>query len=148
MAGKSNLTIHQFRVFDAIVQNGSVTQAALALNLPQPSVSRLIARLEREVGTPLFDRFSTGMALTAAGERFHENTLSAAHFHDLAIDEARAATGLLMGDVSIAAPDSVSGILFAPLVQALRNDHPEVRLRAIASQSSEIPAMLASRGDQ
>ncbi|MEM7207619.1 MAG: LysR family transcriptional regulator [Pseudomonadota bacterium] len=144
MTSKSNLTIHQLRVFDAIVRSGSITQAALALNLPQPSVSRLISRLEREIGVPMFDRFSTGMALTTAGVHFHENAVNAIHFHDRAIDDARASTGLLIGNISIAAPDSVGGVLFAPLVQGMRDDHDGVRLRTIVSQSTEIPRMLAA----
>ena len=144
MTESTNLTLHQFRVFDAVARNGSLTQAALALDIPQPSISRLIARLEREIGTALLDRYSTGVTLTAAGERFYENALQAMHFHDLAIEEARASTGLLMGKVRIAAPDSVGGVLFAPLVQAFKADHDAVSLRTIASQSAQIPGMLAS----
>ncbi len=144
MAGRSDLTIHQFRVFDTVVRSGSLTQAALTLDIPQPSISRVIARLEGAVGALLLNRSSAGVSVTTAGECFHRNAVSALHYHDLAIEEARASKGLLIGDVRIAAPDSVAGILFAPLVQSLRNSHERVRLRTIASQSTEIPAMLAS----
>ena len=144
MAGRSDLTIHQFRVLDAVVRAGSLTRAALTLDLPQPAISRMIARPEQEVGTPLLNRHSGGVTLTTAGERFHDNAEQAVRFHDLAIEEARALTGLLRGEVRVAAPDSVGGILFAPLVQAVRADHAELRIRTVAAQSAEIPAMLAS----
>lgn len=140
----SDLTIHQFRVFDTVVRTGSLTRAALALDVPQPSISRIIARLEREVGTLLLNRSASGVTTTAAGERFHLNAIQAMHYHDVAIEEARAARGQLMGEVGIAAPDSVAGVLFAPLVRKIMSRHQAIRLRTIASQSSEIPALLAS----
>ena len=144
MAGRADLTFHQFRVFDSVVRCGSLSQAALSLDIPQPAVSRVVARIERETGTLLLNRASRGVTLTAAGERFHDNALKAMAYHDLAIEEARAASGVLMGDVVIAAPDSVGGILFAPLVVDIQKNHSDVRLRTIASQSVQIPAMVAS----
>ena len=83
------LTLHQLRVFNAVVQTGSLTGAALALDLPQPSVSRLIARIENTVGVALLERLSTGVTMTAAGEHFHQNAVRAVAFHDLAVEEAR-----------------------------------------------------------
>ncbi len=144
MTRGSDLTIHQFRVFDTVVSCGSFTRAALTLNIPQPSISRIVSRLENEVGTRLLNRSGAGVTLTSAGERFHGNALNAVRYHDLAVEEARASSGLLIGDVVIAAPDSVAGILFAPLVQDFKSRHREVRLRTIASQSIEIPAMISS----
>ena len=144
MAKRTDLTIHQFRVFDVVARSGSLTSAAVALNLPQPSTSRLVARLEREVGTGLVDRSSTGVTLTAAGEHFLKNARMASHYYDLAIEEAQSFGGRLVGEVRIAAPDSVGAILFAPFVRRLKAEDPELRLRTIASQSAAIPAMLAS----
>lgn len=144
MTERSDLTIHQFRVFDTVVSSGSLTQAALRLAVPQPSISRIIGRLEREIGTPLLNRSSAGITLTAAGDHFHRNALNAIYYHDMALEEARASEGLLVGDVRIAAPDSVAGILFAPLVQNFKKCHKNAWLRTIASQSVEIPSMLAS----
>jgi LysR family transcriptional regulator, nitrogen assimilation regulatory protein len=138
------LTIHQIRVFDAVVRNGSLTKAAITLDVPQPSISRMIARLEQDIGTTLVNRSRQGVTLTAAGIRFHLNALESLRFHDLAIEEARALRGLMVGEVRIAAPDSVGGILFAPLVKSFKLEHPGVRLRTFASQSTEIVRMLAT----
>ena len=139
-----NLTIHQFRVFDAVVRNGSLTKAAVVLDTPQPSISRLIAKLEQDVGTALINRSRQGATLTPAGKRFYQNALQVVHYHDLAIEEARSARGLLAGEVRVAAPDSVGGVLFAPLARSFKADHPEVRLRVFAAQSTEIGRMLAA----
>ncbi|WP_421881317.1 LysR family transcriptional regulator [Pacificispira sp.] len=144
MAGSSDLTIHQFRVFDTVVNCGSFTRAALTLDIPQPAISRIVSRLESEVGTRLLNRSNAGVSLTAAGERFHANAIGAVRHHDLALEEARASSGLLIGDVVIAAPDSVAGVLFAPLVQGMKARHQKVSLRTIAAQSIDIPAMVAA----
>src|SRR6476646_2221383 len=56
-------------VFLAVVKAGSFGRAATTLLLSQPSVSERIVRLERVVGTRLFDRNNRGATLTAAGLR-------------------------------------------------------------------------------
>jgi len=54
--------------FLAVVDCGSLGRAALVVNMTQPSLSRRIRELEIRLGSPLFERHSKGMALTAAGE--------------------------------------------------------------------------------
>ncbi|MBT0670060.1 LysR family transcriptional regulator [Novosphingobium profundi] len=54
--------------FRAICRSGSITGAARALNLSQPSVSNQIAQLERRLGVVLFERSRTGISLTPEGE--------------------------------------------------------------------------------
>lgn len=139
----ADLTIHQLRVFETVVTSGSFSQAALALDIPQPAVSRIISKLEQTTGTRLLHRARNGVSLSKAGESFLINTRQAVRYHDLAIEEARALSGVLIGDVIVAAPDSIAGILFAPLVREIRSTEQNIRLRTIASQSSDISAMVA-----
>ena len=56
------------RYFLAVVDHGSVAGAARALGVAQPSLSQQIRLLEQRVGARLFDRTSTGMVPTAAGQ--------------------------------------------------------------------------------
>jgi DNA-binding transcriptional LysR family regulator len=57
----------QLRAFQVVMQHGSVTAAAHALNISQPAVSRLIAELERSVGFPVFLRKGGKIEPTAEG---------------------------------------------------------------------------------
>jgi DNA-binding transcriptional LysR family regulator len=57
-------------VFLAVVREGSFGRAAHSLLVSQPSVSERIARLERDVGAPLFHRSTRGATLTPAGDAF------------------------------------------------------------------------------
>ena len=56
------------RYFLEVVRRGSITEAAVTLNVASSAISRQIARLEAELDTPLFERVSRGMRPNAAGE--------------------------------------------------------------------------------
>lgn len=61
------MEIRQLAAFDAVVETGSLSRAAIIVNTSQPSVSKQIQTLEQSVGTMLFDRTGQGMKLTEAG---------------------------------------------------------------------------------
>ncbi|WP_405433717.1 LysR substrate-binding domain-containing protein [Micromonospora sp. NBC_00617] len=63
-------TLDQLRGFVAVAEEGHVGRAALRLRMTQPPLSRQIQRLERSIGLVLFERTSTGVALTPAGRVF------------------------------------------------------------------------------
>ena len=63
------MELRQLRTFEAVIEHGTVTDAANALGLAPSSVSEQIRTLERSLGVELFDRGPKGMRLTAAGER-------------------------------------------------------------------------------
>ncbi|ADI14368.1 LysR family transcriptional regulator [Truepera radiovictrix] len=58
----------QLRAFDAVARYRSVTQAARALGLSQPALSRQLAQLQEALGRPLYRRTATGVDLTPFGE--------------------------------------------------------------------------------
>jgi len=61
------MELYQLRSFAAVAELGHLTRAAERLHISQPAVSAQIRALEDELGTPLFERVSSGMVLTAAG---------------------------------------------------------------------------------
>ncbi|GAB4224681.1 MAG: LysR family transcriptional regulator [Kiloniellaceae bacterium] len=63
------MKISEIRAFLAVAEAGSMHAAAARLNLTQPAVSRLIQRLEAELGTVLFDRSTKPPTLTPAGQQ-------------------------------------------------------------------------------
>lgn len=56
----------------AWVDEGSVTKAAGVLHMSQPALSHQIAALEKELGTPVVERLSRGIRVTAAGRAVAE----------------------------------------------------------------------------
>lgn len=63
------MELRQLRIFEAVRRHGTVTDAAVALDLAPSSVSAQIRALETSLGVALFRRTPTGMRLTGAGER-------------------------------------------------------------------------------
>jgi len=64
---RDNLSLDQLRTFIAAVDEGSFSAAARKLNRVQSAVSDLVAKLEANIGVPLFDRSSRYPALTKEG---------------------------------------------------------------------------------
>ncbi len=66
------MTVEQIRYFTTVAQLENISKAAELLHLSQSSLSKSIARLETELGTPLFVRGGKSLSLNAAGARFLE----------------------------------------------------------------------------
>jgi LysR family nitrogen assimilation transcriptional regulator len=62
------MDLKQLTYFVTVVERGSFSRAAVALNLAQPSLSRQVALLENELGHRLLDRTGRGVSMTQAGE--------------------------------------------------------------------------------
>ncbi|MCK5751677.1 MAG: LysR family transcriptional regulator, partial [Mycobacterium sp.] len=62
------MEMHHLRYFLAVARELNFTRAAKSLNMSVPPLSQRIRTLERELGTPLFDRSTHHTRLTAAGE--------------------------------------------------------------------------------
>ena len=64
------MKLSHFRTAAAIAEHGSLRAAARNLGVAQPSLTRGLSELEREIGAPLFERRSKGMIATPIGEAF------------------------------------------------------------------------------
>ncbi|MDE1906248.1 MAG: LysR family transcriptional regulator [Rhodospirillales bacterium] len=67
--------LEALQVFVRVVEAGSLTKAAGALGIVQPTVSKHIATLEDRLGARLLNRTSRGLSLTAAGQDYYESAI-------------------------------------------------------------------------
>lgn len=140
---QNDVTMHQIRLFLKVAETGSFSKTAISSGLPQPSISRAIARIESIAGeVKLFERSSRGVVLTAAGETFRQHARQALHHHNLALAEVQSTTGVLHGEARLATPESVANILFLPLITQFHAMHPQARVRVMTSSSFSIPSLI------
>ncbi|WP_254557268.1 helix-turn-helix domain-containing protein, partial [Salmonella enterica] len=72
-----------------VAELGHVGDAAAELGIPQPTLSRRLARVEAEFGSPLFDRAGRGVMLNSRGRAALAHLTSATHSIDQAKLEVR-----------------------------------------------------------
>lgn len=119
----------------AVATARSLSGAARALHVTQPTISRRLAELEERIAEPLFIRSVDGVALTRVGERMLEPAQRMAEAARELQQVASGADARLQGVVRITAPPGIAFDLLAPFAVKLREHMPEVHLEVISSVS-------------
>src|SRR3954449_4641556 len=157
------MTLQQLEYFLAATEHRSFSAAAQALHMAQPSLSDQIRRLEAELGSPLFVRARRGLTLTEAGRLLvppAERTLGAGRGAGdrvreprrrlrpwagaalaaaaAAADSVREVRELAAGTASFGTFGNAPYYLLSDLVQDFRSRYPNVRVRLIGQNSSEV----------
>jgi DNA-binding transcriptional LysR family regulator len=138
--------LNQLAYVLAVAEEGTFTRAAARLHLAQPSLSRQIRLLERELGVQLFNRGpGQGLVtLTADGAAllpFIRRVLA-----DVAATgaEARSLTGMARGRLSIGATPSLITRVLAPALVEFQASHPGIDLLVVEAGSHQLVPQLAS----
>lgn len=137
------MEIRQLRYFVRVVELGSLGLAARDLGVVTSALSQQISRLEGELSTRLLQRDARGAKPTDAGMAFYRQAQLALRHVDDAAQAARQAR--LSGHVSIGLPPSTCSVLGLPLMRALAERYPEVRLHLVENLSGHLAAMLNAR---
>ncbi|GAB3964612.1 hypothetical protein GCM10029978_025500 [Actinoallomurus acanthiterrae] len=121
-----DLPLRVVRYFVAVADHAHFGRAAAALHVGQPSLSRQIRGLERQLGVRLLDRTPQGSRLSEAGEAFLPKARALLRAADEAVATARAAVGL--GSVSIG---YMPGLVVTAATRELRRRHPDATVRTV-----------------
>jgi DNA-binding transcriptional LysR family regulator len=138
-----NIDPRLFRNFLAVAQELHFGRAAARLYVAQQALSRDIARLERELGVPLFVRSTRRVALTAEGERLVPRAAEFLALHDRILDEMRGSDQPLMVD---ALRDRSTASRVLSLARELAPDL-EIEGRFHGGFGAAYPELLAHRLD-
>lgn len=126
---------NQVRAFLATVETGSLSAAARSLGLTQPTLSRQVAALERDLGVMLFERIGRSLTLTAAGS---ELVAAVRDMGDAARRVSLAASSQsqsIAGLVRISASDVVAAYLLPAALERLQAIAPSIQIEIIASNA-------------
>ncbi len=134
----ATLSFKQLNYFLALVDHGSISAAANALNMAQPSLSENIAKLEKQMDAQLAIRGARGVQMTEAGMALAHRGREILKSVELMVEEIRQISGEPRGPVSIGLPPSLSILLSVPLLETVHNEHPLVRLHIAEAMSGNI----------
>ncbi|MDR0242935.1 MAG: LysR family transcriptional regulator [Burkholderia sp.] len=138
------MDIRQLKYFVAIVDASSISKAAQALYIAQPSLSQQIAGLEEELKVKLLFRSSHGVKPTEAGRALYRHARQLLRQMDQIRAEVKEGSGSESGTVAIGFPTTVAWVLARPLFSRVRRQYPGIKLQIFESISGYITELLAN----
>lgn len=142
------MELRHLRYFVAVAEELHFGRAAVRLHVAQPSLSRQIQVLERELGASLFVRRNRRIELTTAGRVFLEGARQTLEAADIAArDTQRAARGEI-GRLAIGFVGSAAYVVLPSLLRAFRMRYPDVALSLHAMTTQEQVTAFQNRSIQ
>jgi DNA-binding transcriptional LysR family regulator len=120
-----------YRSFLAVLDAGSLSGAARALGVAQPTVGRHVAALEKSLGLALFTRSQIGLMATEAALslRIYAESMQST---SAALERAAASQGTgVRGTVRITASDIIGVEVLPPIITRLREQHPDLAVELV-----------------
>lgn len=136
------MELRQLRYFLGVAEAGSLLAAAQRLHIAQPALGQQITQLEEDLQAKLFERSRRGMQLTEAGKVFLEHArliLADTERARLAVQDM---AGIARGAVTLGLPTTVALIASIPLLQACRQQLPQVQLNIVEAYSGHVREWL------
>lgn len=141
----ARLTPRQLRYFIEIVKAGSLSGASERLGIAQPALSQHVGAMEEALGARLFERHARGMKITAEGQRLYGRALSILDQLGALREDVRDAAANPRGRVRLAIAGALSTVLAAPLLRAVGQRYPDIRLDLMEGLSQRVAELIESR---
>ena len=137
------MDIDDLRRLLVIAEHARITDAAASLRLPQPTVSRLVARAEDELGTRLFERTPHGVVLNPYGELTRVAAREIVERYDQLLSDLAGLLDPESGRVRLAFLDSMATSLVPLMLHDFRLESPRMRISLSQENGQAILADLA-----
>src|SRR5262245_46002243 len=143
------MELRHLRYFIAVAEEGSLTLAAeKRLHTAQPSLSRQMRDLEREVGAQLLSRSVHGIELTAAGRAFLDHARLAVTQADAAKEAARRAAQPVKPSLALGFLSGTEMDLLPPAMRILQDELPNIEVKLTSDYSPRLAdALMKGRLD-
>lgn len=124
------------RAFLVTAEEGSLSAAARALGMAQPTLGRQVSALEKELDVVLFERAGRGLVLTPSGLELLDHVRAMGQAAGRVSLTASGQSQSIDGDICITAGEAISAVLLPPVIAKLRHLHPGIRIELIASNET------------
>ncbi|MHB1612403.1 MAG: LysR family transcriptional regulator [Sulfobacillus sp.] len=135
-------SLDRYRIFHAVAEAGSLTQAAEDLFVSQPAVSQSIKKLENEIGAALLIRTARGIQLTSAGVVLLSYVDQALQLLEAGERHVADLRQLNRGDIRIGASDTLCRHYLLPILDSFHREHPHIQLHVTNRTSRETVTLL------
>jgi DNA-binding transcriptional LysR family regulator len=139
------MNLHQLRIFCAIAQSATLTQAAKQLGLAQPTLSQQLSKLEQKIGAKLFDRGLNQMELTNAGRYLLRRAQIILHEVDEAQSALKEFASGTRGIIRLAGLNSIIREVVPLAIDRLNSQFPEVEFDLHEMSPTEVLDLLYTR---
>lgn len=124
----------QLQYFQKVAQLEHITKAAEEIRISQPALSKTIARLEKDLGAPLFERKGKNIYLNAFGKAFLKKVEAALTLLEDGRKEIEDLAGLEKGRICLA---TTTHKCFSNTIGSFISLHPDVKLQIIQASTEE-----------
>ncbi|MDO8506137.1 MAG: LysR family transcriptional regulator [Candidatus Limnocylindria bacterium] len=136
------MELRQIEAFVEAQRRGSITRAADALDLTQPTVTARLRGLERELGTPLLVRGRRGVTLTAAGRRFLPRAMAALEAVRRGVADTRSAREAHGGFLTLGLASDLALYLAPAALARFARTHADVEVTVRSGRSRAVAEAL------
>src|SRR5574344_2533792 len=132
------MEIRELRYFLSVAREGNISQAAKVLYIAQPSLSRAMNELEKEVGYPLFIRGSRKITLTDKGILLRKRAEEIISLYDKTNKELLSEDKIITGDVYIGGGESYAIETIAKITKEMHDEYKEVLFHFYSADTNTI----------
>lgn len=127
------------RAFLVTAEEGSLSAAARALGMAQPTLGRQVDGLEQELGIVLFERVGRGLTLTPSGLELLEHVRDMGEAAGRVSMAALGQSQALEGTICISASETYAVVLLPPIIARLRQKEPGIQVEiVVANHASDL----------
>jgi len=131
-----NFDWNRARAFLVTAEEGSLSAAARALGMAQPTLGRQVDALERELGVTLFQRVGRGLVLTPGGLALLDHVRAMGEAANRVSLSAFGQSQSIEGTICISASETYAAVLLPPIIAKLRLAEPRIKIEIIASHTT------------
>ncbi|HWZ88675.1 MAG TPA: LysR family transcriptional regulator, partial [Polyangiaceae bacterium] len=121
------------KAFLVTAEEGSLSAAARALGMAQPTLGRQVDALEEELGVILFERVGRGFALTPSGLELLDHVRAMGDAANRVSLTAAGQAQSIEGTICIAASEIYAAVVLPPIIAKLRRAEPGIQIEIVAS---------------
>lgn len=136
------MELRTLRYFLAVAREENMTEAANVLHVTQPTLSRQIAELERELGCTLFERTNRATVLTEDGMRLRQRAEEIVSLVDQTERDVADRGGELSGNIRIGAGETRAMRILTDVFAGMRREHPRVTCELFTGNADTVEERL------